>query len=422
MAKTRPRVIEAKQSTALPLALAFAAAVAFWLTIQPKQEHFDYTFRIASALLHGHVGLSSNPGRSLNEFVPANGEYYSVFPLGAVFSLLPVALLKEVGLINSFPGGAVATVIVGLCAYSFYRLADLEPQQSRPRRVLLALFPIFATWSWCNLGQGGAWQIALGFALLGQTGALYFTLVRPKPLLAGACFALAFGNRTELFLTCPIYLYWWIFSVEERNRDRPSPRERSKSTPDRKPLRERWQTPARFLAIPIALGLSTAAYNLVRFGSIFDFGYALIPNLITEPWYRHGLFSFSAIPWNVYTMLFEGMRDIPEFPFLQPDPFGCSIFLASPFLFLLFREGGKHKLMAWLAIGLLTLILWCHGNPGGWQFSYRYAMILLPWMFLLLVGNGPRRVSATEAVLFAVSIAINAMAVYEFLWTENIRP
>ena len=55
-------------------------------------------------------------------------------------------------------------------------------------------------------------------------------------------------------------------------------------------------------------------------------------------------------------------------------------------------------------------------------FSYRYAMILLPWMFLLLVGNGPRRVSATEAVLFAVSIAINAMAVYEFLWTENIRP
>jgi hypothetical protein len=43
-------------------------------------------------------------------------------------------------------------------------------------------------------------------------------------------------------------------------------------------------------------------------------------------------------------------------------------------------------------------------------------------MFLLLVGNGPRRVSATEAVLFAVSVAINVMAVYEFLWTENIRP
>ena len=33
----------------------------------------------------------------------------------------------------------------------------------------------------------------------------------------------------------------------------------------------------------------------------------------------------------------------------------------------------------------------CHGNPGGWQFSYRYATILLPWMFLLLAGNGLQR-------------------------------
>ena len=420
MPKTPRPDMGVKQSAALPLAIAVAAAVLFWLTIQPKHEHFDYTFRIAGALLHGHVGLASDPGSWLNEFVPANGEYYSVFPLGAVLTLLPVALLKEVGLINSFPGGLVAAIIVGLCAYSFYRLGELEPQQSKPRRVLLALFPIFATWSWCNLGQGGAWQIALGFALLGQTGALYFTLVRPRPWLAGACFALAFGNRTELILTCPIYLYWWIFPLQENNRERPRPRERP--TLSQKSLRERWQVPAKFLAIPIALGLATAAYNFARFGSIFDFGYALIPNLGTEPWYRHGLFSLSAIPWNVYKMLFEGMRDLPEFPFLQPDPFGCSIFLASPFLFLLFREGGKHKLLAWLAIGLLTFVLWCHGNPGGWQFSYRYAMILIPWMFLLLLGNGPRRASATEVVLFVVSIAINAMAVYQFLWTENIHP
>ncbi len=35
----------------------------------------------------------------------------------------------------------------------------------------------------------------------------------------------------------------------------------------------------------------------------------------------------------------------------------------------------------------------CHGNPGGWQFSYRYATILLPWMFLLLAGNGPAKLS-----------------------------
>jgi hypothetical protein len=122
-------------------------------------------------------------------------------------------------------------------------------------------------------------------------------------------------------------------------------------------------------------------------------------------------------------MLFGGFGDLfPKFPYLHPYGFGCSIFIASPFLFLLFREGGKYKAAAWIAIGLLTAALWCHGNPGGWQFSYRYGMTLLPWMFLLLSGNGPARISANEFSLFAVSVAINAAATYQFLWTNLIHP
>jgi hypothetical protein len=66
--------------------------------------------------------------------------------------------------------------------------------------------------------------------------------------------------------------------------------------------------------------------------------------------------------------------------------------------------------------------LWCHGNPGGWQFSYRYAIILLPWMFLLLVGNGPAKRSAIEVSLFIISVTINAIATYQFLWTNEIHP
>jgi hypothetical protein len=77
---------------------------------------------------------------------------------------------------------------------------------------------------------------------------------------------------------------------------------------------------------------------------------------------------------------------------------------------------------AWLVIGAVSFVLWCHGNPGGWQFSYRYAMVLLPWMFLLLVENGPAKISAIECSLFAVSVAINAIATYQFLWTNLIHP
>ena len=112
---------------------------------------------------------------------------------------------KQAGF-TTFPGRAVAALIAGLCVFFFFRLSSLEGKPLG-RRILLALFPIFGTWTWCNLGFGGAWQIALGFALLGAVGALYFTLVRPRPLVAGAFFALAFGNRTELILTLPVYVY-----------------------------------------------------------------------------------------------------------------------------------------------------------------------------------------------------------------------
>jgi hypothetical protein len=240
--------------------------------------------------------------------------------------------------------------------------------------------------------------------------------VRPSPFIAGAFFALAVGNRTELLMTAPFYLYlFWRRSNENAAGQ-------SRTTRIKQELRVNAQMVIDFLTLPVALVLLTAAYNFARFHSIFDFGYFHIPEVRDEPWYAHGLFSVHSIPWNVNKMIFAGFRDDPDFPFLSFDPFGCSILLSSPFLFLLFRNGGKYRVISWVAIGLLTFILWCHGNPGGWQFSYRYAMILLPWMFLLLTGNGPPTITATEISLFAVSVAINATATWLFLWTDKIQP
>jgi hypothetical protein len=109
----------------------------------------------------------------------------------------------RIGWVGIFP--AIGTTILVGCVSLLFRLTEIRPIV---RRILLALFPIFGTWAWCNLGFGGAWQIALGFALLGETAALYFVLVRPRPFLAGIFFALAVGNRTELVLTLPFFLYF----------------------------------------------------------------------------------------------------------------------------------------------------------------------------------------------------------------------
>ena len=415
MAKTKRSAPEEKEERWFPIVLGILAALAFSFSIRTTLQSYNYTFWIAEALFHSRLGWQMQPPAWLNEMVRVQGEFYSVFPLGAVLSVIPFVVLAQFGVINHAPENLLVSCTAGLCVYFFYRLASLVGTISRPRRVLLALFPIFGAWSWCNLGFGGAWQIALGFALLGQVGALFFTFRRRWPLLAGAFFALAYGNRTELLLTAPIYLYFWS--------DPPVGRQLSEKNAWVEALRGSGRSLGKFLVFPVLLGLATAVYNHARFGSIFDFGYAHIANLEHEPWYQHGLFSLYAIPWNFFKMLFEGMDDIAVFPYLRPRPFGCSIFLSSPFLFLLFREGGGNlKRLCWCTIGVLTLVLWCHGNPGGWQYSYRYAMILLPWMFLLIAQNGPRQLAATEVSLFLASVALNAIAVYHFLWTITMRP
>jgi hypothetical protein len=442
-----------RQDVWVAIGLSLVAAVVFYFSTNPTLKDLDYTLEIASAFLRGDLGLREKPPEWLNEMIPYANRYYSAFPLGAVISMVPVALLQKASLIHNFPARILAALIAGACVYFFFQLAkafgpDYSSLEPKPlaRRILLALFPVFGTWTWCNLGMGGAWQIALGLALLAETAALYFTLVRPSPFIAGMFFTLAFGNRTELLITVPLFLYlFWRRSAvvgqalrlpgnSESVRDCATISASSASDSDRaregrsgwrkwkRSLRENASMLFAFFALPVALALLTAAYNFARFHSIFDFGYFHIPEVRDEPWYEHGLFSIHSIPWNVHTMLFEGFRDDPDFPFLSFPSFGCSILLSSPFLFLIFREGGTYKTLSWIAIGILTFVLWCHGNPGGWQFSYRYAMILLPWMFLLLTSNGPPKIAVTEITLLAVSIAINATATWLFLWTDKIQP
>jgi hypothetical protein len=360
--------------------LALFAALVFYFTTKPIMAHFNYTHRLALAFLDGRVGLKEHPSW-LNELIPLeSGDYTGAYCFGAILSIIPFLFLSHHLLI---------ALIAGTCAFFFFLLAGVEGTNSTARRTMLALFPVFGTWTWADLGFAGAWQITEGFAMLGQTGALYFTLMRPKPVVAGAFFALAFGNRAELLLVLPIYL---LLTKQHR---------------------------LHFLIVPAVLALFTAEYNFSRFHSPFDFGYLHIPGAMSEPWCQQGLFAIYPIRYNAYHMLFEGWNQTTAFPFMLPSPWGCSIFLASPFLFLLFRDGGSYKVAAWTAIGLLTAALWCHCNQGGWQFSYRYAMTLLPWMFLVLAGNG--RLSVTEIALFAVSVAINGVATWLFLWTNQIH-
>jgi hypothetical protein len=123
-------------------------------------------------------------------------------------------------------------------------------------------------------------------------------------------------------------------------------------------------------------------------------------------------------------MLYTPWQRHADFPYLLPTGFGGSILWSSPFILLAFRFGSRRKIIkytAWTAIIVLTFLLWTHGNPGGWQFAYRYAMILLPWIFVILLENSPEEITVLECFAYITSFIINAYATYLFFWTDYLN-
>jgi hypothetical protein len=425
------------KSTRIYVSLALATAVAYFFSNPHPRDYYDYTFRVATNILGGSIALIEEPPPWLNEFVSFEGVYYSVFPFGSVVSMVPFALLKVAGIINEMPGAAIAAMCAGVsCLFMF--LIGKRYDINLTRRVVMVLGFLFGTWMWTNLTVGGAWQLALGFAMVGELGAIYFTVYDRRPLMAGLFFALAFGNRTEVLLTAP--LFFWLLSrdnvsgrndgvgtsAENRAREKPS----RAANPARAFLR-RLGLPvvnvsgiALFCIVPFVLGVLTLLYNYVRFHSFTDFGYARIPGVLSEPWYNHGIFSWKYIPRQIWEMLLRPWETSSTFPYLFPNPFSSSILWSSPFLLFAFRSCARDRALtyvSWLAVLVLCLVLWMHGNSGGWQFGYRYAMVCLPWLFVIMLETSPKKLTPLEWVTYIFAFAANMYATWLFHWTAFMK-
>jgi hypothetical protein len=407
--------------------LPILSAVIYYLSGPDPKYPYDYTFRVAENFIHGRIGILEPPPEWLNEFVFVDGLYYSAFPLGSVLTMVPFAALKAVGFINQMPSAWIAA----LSAFTICILLNLIVRRyelSFQRTILMPLGILFGTWMWMNLSFAGAWQLALGFAMIGQLGAIYFSVYERRPFVAGLFFALAFGNRTEVILTAPIFLY-----LLTRKRDGKQSTSRdsrlddlSKETDERPgffglPLIDDWRSIIAFCSVPFVLGCTTLLYNFVRFHSFADFGYARIPGVLNEPWYRYGIFSIWYIPDQIWQMLFKPWESYPYFPYFRPNRFSSSILLSSPFILYSLRFLACDRPLrnaSWLAIAALCLMLWTHGNSGGWQFGYRYAMVCLPWLFVILLESSPRRITTLEWAAYLFSFMGNGYATWLFNWDD----
>lgn len=414
--------------------VSFGVAIVYFLSNPKPQSYYDYTFRVAENILRGSIGFAEKRPPWLNEFVPFEGAWYSVFPLGAVVSMIPAALLKVVGIVTEMPGAWISAILAGVICYFLLKIAE-KYDTSRTRQILLTMAILFGTFMWTNLTFAGAWQLALGFAMVGQLGAMYFTVYDRRPLVAGFFFAIAFGNRTENLLTAPVFMYLLTRVVSEPAASAAGIQRAekvgaivSKSVPSKPRAHaggsDKIKLLAAFCSVPFVLGISTLIYNYVRFHSFTDFGYARIPGVLDEPWYNHGIFSTHYLGRQAWEMLFKLWNWRQTFPYLVPDGFSASILFSSPFLLLIFRVGAREgalKLAAWFSIVVLTFLMWIHGNSGGWQFGYRYAMVLLPWIFVILLENGKKHVTPVEWTLCGLAFVANIYATWLFHWTDYLK-
>ncbi|MBA3687839.1 MAG: hypothetical protein H0W81_03230 [Chloroflexi bacterium] len=394
MIAERPDPAEPEHLVAIGLALF--ALVVYWFT-GPAGAGGDQYVPLADAFLHGRLSIPVD--RPWMELVPVpdgSGAQYSPFPPAPALTLLPV-----VALLGFFPGvgelyGNVMSAVIGAVnvALAWYMLAAIGVAV-RPRLVITTGFAF--TTHWWVAGMAGTHHYAAVVATCFLLLALLLAVRGRWPVIAGLSLGLAAASRLPTGLALPLLLVLYA------NRWRPS----------------RAQLHLLLgLAVPAVL---FAAYNVARFGSPFDTGYAHIPSgatgLVTnEPWFVHGLVSPLYIPRHLYAIFIQGPVVVDGFPYLKPSLTGLSLTLSAPFLFWAVKARGPLVAAAWLPVGLVLLPDLMHGSWGFAQFGYRFMLDAVPLLLLLLGWAYRERASWSLIAAVTVGVAVHAWGI----WVWNV--
>ncbi|MDP9468125.1 MAG: hypothetical protein M3P32_05215, partial [Chloroflexota bacterium] len=323
------------------VAWSLLAGIAYWFTGPPVQG--DMWPPLAEAFLNGKLYLAQD--RPWLELVPriGGGQYVPLPPVPALL-LLPAAALMDPASVGGELSGNVYASIVGAANVGlvFWLLRGWGVAPS-PQRWLT--FGFAFTTHWWVAGMAGPHHYAEICAVAFSLASLNLAVRGRAHLVAGLLLGLAAGCRLPAGLALPVVAVLYARSGNEGLRF------------DRRQL--------GVVAGVAAVALPIAAYNLARFGSPFDFGYAHIPSgesgLITdEPWFSEGLMSLSYIPRHLKVIFIDTFTVVGEAPFLRPSWSGASLVVTAPFLFGALAARGRLVPWLWLGVGLVMLpdLLW----------------------------------------------------------------
>jgi hypothetical protein len=358
------------RATLIGLGLAAVATVIYWLSNRNFEAgHADF-FYLADAFLKGRTWIEYTGG--VNDVIVIGARVYVPFaPFPAVAFLPLVALvgpvtaeLYETG-INALLAGAV----VGMGWWLLGRLSV----RSLVDRFWLVLLLGFSTAIWWITTRGGVWHTGQLIATLLTLGCLIELSGSRRAWLIGLLAGAAFLSRAPLAMAIPFYAL--LLAGDEIWEPRKWP----------------WASWLKLVAGVVPSILFFFWYNVARFGSPWESGYALatVPPFL-EAQRQLGLFSIAHVAMNLdYLFVHLPTLNIVDgglaFPFLRPDGLGLSILITSPALLYAVKAPWGESRTWWLfGAALLVLVPTLLYYGGGWlQYGYRYALDSIPFIWAL---------------------------------------
>lgn len=378
------------------IAVAFAVAgVVLYLAMGWSYDtSYDYYGRLASAFVHGRWWLTEAPPW-LNELISCgSGRWCVVYPpLPAILSIpfLPFGstALAQTLASRVAAGLSAAPLYLGLRRYG-------APQIVAGTGVVLSLAGTTLLFTGAD---ARAWYAAHSAAVL-FTCVAFWLAVRGGPSWGvGAAIGLAVLARQPIVLATPALA--WLLA---RRSGRPY---------------------LRSLLGVVVAGIPFAivyfAYDLMRWGTIFDIGYLTL--IKGDVLYPYGLLSPLYLPRH-FEAIFLRMPDIVSGTpwFLRPKWEGMGLFVTTPaFAWIFASVRGFRRSLAVvataLAAGLALLPDVLHGTWGFQQFGYRFSLDAQPFLVALALtgdafvgGRWRTRPSWIFAVAVAGAVILNVYA------------
>ncbi|MBI2773045.1 MAG: hypothetical protein HYX56_00930 [Chloroflexi bacterium] len=394
------RITDARIAAALALAGAIVYLGFGWGT----ETTYDYYGRLASAFVSGRWWLVEAPPW-LNELIPCGSGRWCVAypPLPAVLAIpfLPLGTAAAQVIVARIAGGAsTGFVYLGLRRYG----APLWVAVAGAAVSAIGTTLLFSS------ADGRAWYAAHSVAML-FTSAAFWLAARGGPAWAiGAALGLGALARLPIAAAFPA-----LALLAARRGALPYPRALTGVVLGGLP----------FAAIYVA-------YNVLRWGSVLDLGYAKLTE--DDIFFSRGLFSLSYLPRHIYAIFLEPPDLVEGVPwFLRPRFVGMSLFVTTPALLWVFA-GLQHvrrdvaAAAAAIAAGLALLPDVLHGTTGFQQFGYRFSIDAQPYLIALAVGGDAmagavwrRRPSILFIVAAVIAAAVNvyaAIAIIRFGWWQ----